>query len=67
MDKNARQTLTMIVATATVVLTALLAWVVPKGFFPVQDTGAISVITNAPQSISFTAMGERQQALPPQW
>ncbi len=59
----ARQTLTMIVATATVVLTALLAWVVPKGFFPVQDTGAISVITNAPQSISFAAMGERQQAL----
>ncbi len=59
----ARQTLTLIVATATVVLTALLAWVVPKGFFPVQDTGAISVITNAPQSISFTAMGERQQAL----
>ncbi len=59
----ARQALTMIVATATVVLTALLAWAVPKGFFPVQDTGAISVITNAPQNISFTAMGERQQAL----
>jgi multidrug efflux pump len=35
---------------------------VPKGFFPVQDTGAIQVITEAPQSVSFAAMAERQQA-----
>ena len=34
----------------------------PKGFFPVQDTGAIQVITEAPQSVSFAAMAERQQA-----
>ena len=37
--------------------------VVPKGFFPVQDTGVIQGITEAEQSISFTAMAERQQAL----
>ena len=36
--------------------------IVPKGFFPVQDTGAIQVITEAPQSVSFAAMAERQQA-----
>jgi multidrug efflux pump len=35
---------------------------VPKGFFPVQDTGAIQVISEAPQSVSFSAMAERQQA-----
>src|SRR5690606_28351567 len=34
-----------------------------KGFFPVQDTGAIQAVTEAPQSISFAAMAERQQAL----
>jgi multidrug efflux pump len=37
--------------------------VVPKGFFPVQDTGVIQGISEAPQSISFAAMSERQQAL----
>jgi multidrug efflux pump len=37
--------------------------VIPKGFFPVQDTGVIQGITEAPQSISFAAMAERQQAL----
>ena len=36
--------------------------IVPKGFFPVQDTGAIQVITEAPQSVSFAAMAERQRA-----
>src|SRR6185503_17252295 len=39
----------------------LYMWV-PKGFFPVQDTGAIQVITEAPQAVSFSAMAERQQA-----
>ena len=37
--------------------------IVPKGFFPVQDTGVILGIAEAPQTISFTAMAERQQAL----
>jgi len=59
----ARQALTLIVAVATVALTVVLALVVPKGFFPIQDTGAISAITTAPQSVSFKAMGERQQAV----
>ena len=38
-------------------------WSVPKGFFPVQDNAAIQAVTEAPQSISFSAMSERQQAL----
>ena len=48
---------------ATLVATVYLFYVVPKGFFPVQDTGVIQGITEAPQSISFGAMAERQQAL----
>jgi multidrug efflux pump len=58
-----RQGATLLVAVATLVLTVLLYVFVPKGFFPVQDTGAIQGITEAPQSISFAAMAERQQAL----
>ena len=57
-----RQGLTLLVAVGTLVLTALLYVVVPKGFFPLQDTGAIQGITEAAQSISFPAMAERQQA-----
>ena len=56
------QRLTLLVAVATLALTVVLYVVVPKGFFPVQDTGAIQVITEAPQSVSFAAMAERQQA-----
>ena len=48
---------------ATLGLTVLLYLWVPKGFFPLQDTGAIQVITEATQSTSFAAMSERQQAL----
>jgi multidrug efflux pump len=48
---------------ATVALTAGLYVIVPKGFFPAQDTGAIQAVTEAPQAISFSAMSERQQAL----
>ena len=59
----ARQGLTLIVAVGTLALTALLYVFVPKGFFPVQDTGAIQGITEADQSISFGAMSERQQAV----
>jgi multidrug efflux pump len=47
----------------TLALTALLYVAVPKGFFPLQDTGAIQAVTEAPQSVSFAAMAERQQAL----
>ncbi len=56
------ETLTLFVAVATMALTVWLYIVVPKGFFPVQDTGAIQVITEAPQSVSFAAMAERQRA-----
>jgi len=57
------QPLTLVVALGTLVLTVLLYLVVPKGFFPVQDTGLIQAITEGPQSSSFAAMAERQQAL----
>jgi len=58
-----RQRATLWVALGTLVLTVLLYIVIPKGFFPVQDTGLIQGISEAPQSISFPAMAERQQAL----
>ncbi|RMX06362.1 multidrug transporter subunit MdtC [Corticibacter populi] len=54
---------TLLVMLATLVATALLYLAVPKGFFPVQDSGVTQVVTEAPQSISFAAMGERQQQL----
>jgi multidrug efflux pump len=54
---------TLFVAVATLVATIVLYIVVPKGFFPVQDTGVILGVSEAPQSISFTAMSQRQQAL----
>jgi len=57
------QTITLIVTVGTLVLTVLLYYYVPKGFFPVQDTGVILGISDAPQSISFSAMAERQQKL----
>lgn len=55
------QVLTLLVALGTLALTVVLYLAVPKGFFPVQDTGVIQGITEAPQSVSFRAMGERQQ------
>jgi multidrug efflux pump len=57
------QPLTLLVAIGTMALTVLLYLLVPKGFFPVQDTGVIQGISEAPQSISFKAMSERQQRL----
>lgn len=57
------QTLALLVMVATVLLTAALYLAVPKGFFPVQDSGAIQAVTEAPQDISFAAMAEKQQAL----
>jgi multidrug efflux pump len=58
-----RQGATLIVAIITLLLTVLLYVFIPKGFFPIQDTGAIQGITEAPQTVSFAAMAERQQAL----
>jgi multidrug efflux pump len=58
-----RQPLTLLVAIATLALTVILYLAVPKGFFPVQDTGVIQGISEAPQSISFGSMSERQQRL----
>jgi len=58
-----RQGLTLIVAAATLAVTLLLYVFIPKGFFPVQDTGEIQGISEAAQSISYPAMAERQQAL----
>jgi multidrug efflux pump len=57
------QPLTLLVAVGTLVLTVVLYAVIPKGFFPVQDTGLIQGVSQASQSISFSAMAERQQAL----
>jgi len=54
---------TLAVAVGTLVLTIVLYIIIPKGFFPVQDTGVIQGISEAPQSISFQAMSERQRAL----
>ncbi|MDE1170674.1 MAG: efflux RND transporter permease subunit [Verrucomicrobium sp.] len=59
----ARQPLTLLVALATLVLTVALYAVAPKSFFPLQDTGVIQGISEAPQSVSFPAMTERQKAL----
>ena len=57
------QSLTLAVAGGTLVLTVLLYIVVPKGFFPVQDTGVIQGIAEAPQDTSFEAMAGRQRQL----
>ncbi len=54
---------TLAIAVATLVTTVLLFLVIPKGFFPVQDTGVILGISEASQTVSFAAMKERQQAL----
>src|SRR5207302_9197047 len=57
------QTATLVVTGVTLLFTFLLYVVVPKGFFPVQDTGAILGVSEAPESTSFSALAERQQAL----
>jgi multidrug efflux pump len=57
------QTATLLVTVGTLVLTLWLYKVVPKGFFPVQDTGVVLGISEAPQSASFANMSERQQEL----
>src|SRR5271166_5458353 len=57
------QTATLFVTFGTLILTLVLYVVVPKGFFPVQDTGVILGISEAPDNISFDAMSQRQQEL----
>jgi multidrug efflux pump len=57
------QTLVLFVALGTFALTAALYIIIPKGFFPLQDTGVIQAISEAPQSASYAAMAERQQQL----
>jgi multidrug efflux pump len=54
---------TLIAAAITLLITATLLFIIPKGFFPVQDTGVIQGISEASQTISFPAMAERQQEL----
>jgi multidrug efflux pump len=57
------QTATLVVAVATLAFTALLFWIIPKGFFPIQDTGVIQGISQAPQTVSFAEISKRQQQL----
>jgi multidrug efflux pump len=57
------QTTTLLVAVATLALTVFLYYEVPKGFFPIQDTGVIQGITEAPQDVSFSEMSRLQQAV----
>jgi multidrug efflux pump len=57
------QTITLLIAVATLILTVVLYITIPKGFFPVQDTGVIQGISQAPETISFAAMAEKQQQL----
>jgi multidrug efflux pump len=59
----AHKRFTLVATLATLVLTCVLAWVIPKGFFPQQDTGLIVGVSEAPPSISFPAMMDRQRAL----
>jgi multidrug efflux pump len=58
-----RQPLILLIFVATLAITALLYVVIPKGFFPVQDTGLIQGISEAPQSVSFADMAKRQEDL----
>jgi multidrug efflux pump len=58
-----RQPLTLAVALGTLVVTVLLYIFIPKGFFPVQDTGVIQAITEAPQDVSYGDMARRQAAM----
>ncbi len=55
--------ITLLVALGTVALTAYLFIVIPKGFFPIQDTGVILGLSDAPEDVSFPEMADRQQAL----
>ena len=58
-----RRRLTLAVAVGTLVVTCFLYFVVPKGFFPVQDTGEIQAVSEAGQTVSFSKMAQLQQRL----
>jgi multidrug efflux pump len=57
------QNITLLVAIGTLVATVYLFLIIPKGFFPVQDTGVILGVSEAAQSVSFSAMSELQQTM----
>ncbi|MBV8818129.1 MAG: efflux RND transporter permease subunit, partial [Acidobacteriaceae bacterium] len=57
------QTTTLLVAVATLVFTGFLFYIIPKGFFPIQDTGVIQGVSEAAQTVSFPEMGLQQQKL----
>lgn len=59
----AHKNLTLLVAAATLALTVVLTILIPKGFFPVQDTGVIQAISETSATASFSVVSERQQAL----
>jgi len=56
------QAITLLVAVATLVVTGILYYYIPKGFFPIQDTGVIQGVTEGPQSVSFSEMSRLQQS-----
>jgi multidrug efflux pump len=58
-----RQTPTLLVAMGTLALTFFLFWIIPKGFFPIQDTGVIQGVSEASETISFPEMARQQQRL----
>ncbi len=58
-----RRTLTLLVAVGTLALTIALFVVIPKGFFPIQDTGELQAVSESEQSVSFAKMARQQQAL----
>src|ERR1700682_3125607 len=58
-----RQTPTLLVAIATLALTFFLFWIIPTGFFPIQDTGVIQGVSEAAQTVSFPEMARQQQKL----
>jgi multidrug efflux pump len=57
------QTITLLVAVATLLLTVFLFYKIPKGFFPIQDTGVIQGVSEAAQSVSFSEMSRLQQSV----
>ncbi|MFN7992319.1 MAG: efflux RND transporter permease subunit [Bryobacteraceae bacterium] len=57
------QTITLLVAAATLAMTIVLFWFIPKGFFPIQDTGVIQGVSESSQTVSFDEMSREQQAL----
>src|SRR6185295_4989282 len=58
-----RQRATLLFFFATLILTVLLYIIVPKGFFPLQDTGVLQGVSEAPQTVSFAGMADRQHRM----